>query len=97
MPPLIIGENDEPCVLCPIEGNIHQVDTVDGPAAFIDILAPPYRENGLDAGKRQRRCCYYVEVNNRPNDIQLKIVSDPINYYWSDSAKYTGPAFSIHF
>ncbi|XP_050533811.1 2-aminoethanethiol dioxygenase [Daktulosphaira vitifoliae] len=87
LPPLIVNESDEPCVLCPTEGNIHQVDIVDGPAAFIDILAPPYRTEIPDVGKRN--CRYFKEVNVS-DDLKLVVIPDPKDY-WSDTATYTGP------
>ncbi|XP_050430282.1 2-aminoethanethiol dioxygenase [Adelges cooleyi] len=92
MAPIIIGESDEPCVLCPVEGNIHQVDTVDGPAAFVDILAPPYRTDIPDVGKRY--CRYFKELN-MSKDIKLEVVPDPKDY-WSDTAPYTGPQFNLN-
>lgn len=73
--------------MCPIEGNIHQVDIVDGPAAFIDILAPPYRTDIPNVGKRY--CRYFKEVNVSGN-IKLVVVPDPKDY-WSDTATYMGP------
>ena len=30
------------CLLSPAESNIHKIESVGGPAAFLDILAPPY-------------------------------------------------------
>jgi len=91
--PIIVGETDDPCVLCPVEGNIHQVDTIDGPAAFVDILAPPYKTDIPEVGKR---CCRYFKEVNISKDIKLAIVSDPRDY-WSDTAPYTGPQFGIRF
>lgn len=91
--PITVGETDDPCVLCPVEGNIHQVDTIDGPAAFVDILAPPYQTDIPEAGKR---CCRYFKEIKLSQDTKLEIVSEPKDY-WSDTALYTGPQFSIHF
>jgi len=93
LPPIIVGETDDPCVLCPVEGNIHQVDTIDGPAAFVDILAPPYKTDIPEVGNR---CCRYFKEVNISKDIKLAIISNPRDY-WSDTAPYTGPQFNIHF
>ncbi|XP_030019504.1 2-aminoethanethiol dioxygenase-like [Sphaeramia orbicularis] len=44
-----------PCILTPLRDNLHQIDAVEGPAAFLDILAPPYDpDNGRD--------CHYYKV-----------------------------------
>ncbi|KAM6951438.1 LOW QUALITY PROTEIN: 2-aminoethanethiol (cysteamine) dioxygenase a [Aplochiton taeniatus] len=44
-----------PCVLGPLRDNLHQIHALDGPAAFLDILAPPYdSEDGRD--------CHYYRV-----------------------------------
>lgn len=41
------------CLLSPHRDNLHQISAVDGPAAFLDILAPPYDpDDGRD-------CHYY--------------------------------------
>lgn len=80
-------------MLCPVEGNIHQVDTIDGPAAFVDILAPPYKTDIPEVGNR---CCRYFKEVNISKDTKLAIISNPRDY-WSDTAPYTGPQFNIHF
>ncbi|KAM4703230.1 2-aminoethanethiol dioxygenase [Rhinophrynus dorsalis] len=47
------SETSPPCLLSPHRDNLHQISAVDGPAAFLDILAPPY-----DPGDG-RDCHYY--------------------------------------
>ncbi|XP_043374394.1 2-aminoethanethiol dioxygenase isoform X2 [Dermochelys coriacea] len=48
-----------PCLLSPHTDNLHQIDAVDGPAAFLDILAPPYDpESGRD--------CHYYRLLEAP-------------------------------
>ncbi|KAG8539463.1 hypothetical protein GDO81_020888 [Engystomops pustulosus] len=47
------SDSSPPCLLSPHRDNLHQISAVDGPAAFLDILAPPYDpEDGRD-------CHYY--------------------------------------
>ncbi|KAJ3607563.1 hypothetical protein NHX12_024614 [Muraenolepis orangiensis] len=47
-----------PCLLTPLRDNLHRIDALDGPAAFLDILAPPYdSDDGRD--------CHYYRVLNR--------------------------------
>uniref|UniRef100_A0A672H3L3 2-aminoethanethiol (cysteamine) dioxygenase a n=1 Tax=Salarias fasciatus TaxID=181472 RepID=A0A672H3L3_SALFA len=49
------SETSGPCLLSPARDNLHRIDAVDGPAAFLDILAPPYNpDDGRD--------CHYYKV-----------------------------------
>uniref|UniRef100_A0A672F8F4 2-aminoethanethiol (cysteamine) dioxygenase b n=1 Tax=Salarias fasciatus TaxID=181472 RepID=A0A672F8F4_SALFA len=51
----VYTEDSSPCVLFPDRDNLHQIDAVDGPTAFMDILAPPYDpDDGRD--------CHYYRV-----------------------------------
>lgn len=54
----ILTSVDWPLVLSPLSGNFHEIRPVDGPAVFLDILAPPYDH---DLGTRE--CRFYKEVN----------------------------------
>ncbi|KAM9837990.1 2-aminoethanethiol (cysteamine) dioxygenase a [Aulostomus maculatus] len=49
------SEDSGPCLLTPARDNLHQIDALEGPAAFLDILAPPYNpDDGRD--------CHYYKV-----------------------------------
>uniref|UniRef100_A0A7N6BGE8 2-aminoethanethiol (cysteamine) dioxygenase a n=1 Tax=Anabas testudineus TaxID=64144 RepID=A0A7N6BGE8_ANATE len=51
----VYTETSGPCLLTPVRDNLHQIEAVDGPAAFLDILAPPYNpDDGRD--------CHYYQV-----------------------------------
>ncbi|KAM8924420.1 2-aminoethanethiol dioxygenase [Pelodytes ibericus] len=54
------SESSPPCLLSPHRDNLHQISAVDGPAAFLDILAPPYDpDDGRD-------CHYYKLLQQVP-------------------------------
>lgn len=82
-----------PCVLSPDQDNLHQIDAVDGPTAFMDILAPPYDpDNGRD-------CHYYTVLNEEESqggagqpgqEVWLREVSQPSDF-WCGAEPYPGP------
>ncbi|XP_061823106.1 2-aminoethanethiol (cysteamine) dioxygenase a [Nerophis lumbriciformis] len=103
------SETSGPCLLTPQRDNLHQVDAVDGPAAFLDILAPPYDP---DAG---RDCHYYrvlqiqvdpagtgekgnqdqqEEKEGKENEMWLLEVSQPEDF-WCGGEPYPGPVVSV--
>lgn len=93
-------EESAPCVLSPQTDNIHQIDAVDGPTAFIDILAPPYDpDDGRD-------CHYYkilhahseaADKNNQAQeqgDLWLMEIPQP-SEFWCGGEPYPGPKVSL--
>lgn len=85
-------EESGPCVLSPDRDNLHQIDAVDGPTAFMDILAPPYDpDDGRD-------CHYYkvlteAEVKNteqKEKEVWLMEISQPPDF-WCGGEPYPGP------
>lgn len=102
------SENSGPCLLTPVRDNLHQIDAVDGPAAFLDILAPPYNpDDGRD-------CHYYKvlqtvadgETDGKSNEEQqgeekekeemkwLLEIPQPEDF-WCGGEPYPGPAVSV--
>lgn len=94
------SENSGPCLLTPGRDNLHQIDAVDGPAAFLDILAPPYNpEDGRD-------CHYYkvlqsvtepgtgAQVGEEENEGWLLEIPQPDDF-WCGGEPYPGPAVAI--
>lgn len=59
--PVTISSNTDAVVLSPSIGNFHQISAVDGPAAFFDILSPPYTTEIPVYGSRP--CTYYKTVS----------------------------------
>ncbi|XP_068806920.1 2-aminoethanethiol dioxygenase [Struthio camelus] len=82
-----------PCLLSPHTDNLHQIDAVDGPAAFLDILAPPYDpEHGRD-------CHYYrllegpppgAEPPALPREVWLLETPQAADF-WCGGEPYPGP------
>ncbi|KAF5285687.1 hypothetical protein FQR65_LT13072 [Abscondita terminalis] len=86
---LIVDSASEPCVLDPFNGNLHEIESVGGPAAFLDVLAPPYHTNIF--GNGPRKCTYYKILKEiAPKRFKLEEISAP-SWFWSDTYPYTGP------
>lgn len=96
-----VGEYTEscgPCVLGPQRDNLHQITAVDGPAAFLDILAPPYDpDDGRD-------CHYYsviqpaaeedASVHGIQQERWLLEIPQPAEF-WCVGESYPGPKVTI--
>lgn len=95
-PALNVCSTDEACVLSPVSGNLHEIHSVNGPAAFLDVLSPPY---GTDIpGVGPRPCRYFRELEessesneNRSVRLTKLLRVPPPQDYWSDTAPYLGP------
>lgn len=92
----IISESSEAAVLLPDSGNYHELTALDGrPAAFYDILSPPYSEQE-DTSEDARHCSFYrkimVDSNNEAPIMRLIKIDCPDNYY-CDSYSYEQPDF----
>ncbi|XP_067093092.1 2-aminoethanethiol (cysteamine) dioxygenase b [Osmerus mordax] len=93
-------EESEPCMLSPDRDNLHQIDAVDGPTAFLDILAPPYDPD-------DERDCHYYKVldpvvdteakkteSQNQKEVWLMEISQPADF-WCGGEPYPGPEVSI--
>jgi len=83
------------CVLTPTQRNYHEVVAVDGPAAILDILGPPYKE-------KDRECQYFKVVSTvfdrrLQRDITwlLELREAPDDYR-CDSLQYNGPHIELN-
>lgn len=88
------SDSSGPCLLTPLRDNLHQIHAVDGPAAFLDILAPPYNpDDGRD-------CHYYRvlhpvgEEGEEREETWLLEVPQPDDF-WCGGEAYPGPAVSV--
>lgn len=94
-------EESPPCVLSPHRDNIHQIEAVEGPTAFLDILAPPYDpDDGRD-------CHYYkvlqpgsegadksAEGQVEQTHVWLMEIPQP-SEFWCGGEPYPGPKVSL--
>lgn len=104
------SDNSGPCLLTPVQDNLHQIDAVDGPAAFLDILAPPYDpDDGRD--------CHYYKVlqpvggwegtdgkSNEQQQVEEKEKDEEVMWllevpqpedFWCVGEPYPGPTVSV--
>ena len=90
-------------MLSPDENNYHEIHTVgEGPAAFFDILAPPYFPLSITEEffeDEPRHCNFFEEhifkpspsTSNIPsNPVWLRMIKCPADYE-SDTEPYLGP------
>ncbi|XP_070149482.1 2-aminoethanethiol dioxygenase [Polyergus mexicanus] len=94
--PVSLHSNSSACILTPSEKNLHEITCVEGPAAFLDILSPPYDVD--EFGKGPRQCTFFKVVKSKlctesadiVAEIQLSVIESPPDFY-SSSLKYIGP------
>ncbi|XP_014370699.2 2-aminoethanethiol dioxygenase [Papilio machaon] len=85
----ICAANSETCVLTPTISNYHEIEALEMPAAFFDILSPPYDTLIEDIGPR--RCRYYYVANEISNNlVELQETKVPDCFY-CDQVPYLGP------
>lgn len=92
----IINESSEAAVLGPDCGNYHELTALDGrPAAFYDILSPPYSEQN-DTSEDARHCSFYrkIMVDNSGSNPILRLIKIACpDHYFCDSYSYEQPDF----
>lgn len=85
----ICKANSETCVLTPTVSNYHEIEALSMPAAFFDILSPPYDTLLEEIGPR--RCRYYRVANEiSTNLVELHEIDVPDCFY-CDQLPYLGP------
>lgn len=85
----VCSENSETCLLTPTISNYHEIEALDLPAAFFDILSPPYDTLIEEIGPR--RCRYYHVANTiSSNLVELQETEVPKCFY-CDQSPYLGP------
>ncbi|KOB77898.1 putative 2-aminoethanethiol dioxygenase [Operophtera brumata] len=88
----ICKANSSCCVLTPTISNFHEIEALDEPAAFFDILSPPYDSLIEDIGPR--KCGYYFVCNEiSTNVVELEEMEVPKCFY-CDQQPYLGPVLT---
>lgn len=90
-----VNESNDVCFLSPVKCNLHEIHSLNGGAAFIDVLAPPYNTEIKGVGPRP--CRYFREMEDIVSEDSEKLplkrllrIPCPTDF-WSDSAPYLGP------
>ncbi|TGZ53728.1 2-aminoethanethiol dioxygenase [Temnothorax longispinosus] len=99
--PDYLHSNSPACTFTPTEKNFHEILCVEGPAAFLDILSPPYDVD--EFGKGTRPCTFFKTVKSKLctdvtdiiEEVQLTVVENLPDFY-SSSLEYRGPPLKNH-
>ncbi|KAG5677047.1 hypothetical protein PVAND_006831 [Polypedilum vanderplanki] len=94
--PKILDELSASAVLFPENSNFHEITALNEPAAFFDILAPPYSDYNDSMEPGSRHCSFYKKImfENCGKSPILKLVKiDVPDHYYCDSVAYKQPDF----
>lgn len=92
VPALQLNPDSPSVVLEPRKANIHQIESVGGPAAFLDILAPPYNIAPTpQSDDPQERDCHYFRELDIPGSSRWLLLSNPPASFHCDTEDYRGP------
>lgn len=86
----VLESHSETSILFPEVSNYHELTALNGPAAFFDILSPPYSDTN------DRHCSFYkklvVDNSSERKIIRLEQIEVP-NHYYCDTVFYDQPDF----
>lgn len=92
----IITENSDASVLLPDVGNYHELTALDDrPAAFYDILSPPYSDQ-TESSDTARHCTFYRKtmVDSSGSNAIFRLIKIPTpSHYYCDTFTYEQPDF----
>lgn len=93
-PVISMTPESKAAILEPGNFNIHQIESIGGTAAFLDILAPPYNADPgpeEDEDQELRDCHYFVDLGSAGESYRwLKLSEPPLSFY-CDTELYQGP------
>ncbi|KAL7296094.1 hypothetical protein TKK_0010643 [Trichogramma kaykai] len=86
--PVICDQDSNAMVLTPTDKNLHEITCLQGPAAFLDVLSPPYDSNEYYVGERP--CTFFQPIEGvSSNRVKLRIIKAPHDYY-TKQMEYSG-------
>lgn len=93
--PIILDQNSHASQLDEVNHNFHEISALEGPAAFFDILSPPYSDS-QDHRSNARHCQFYrklmVDNTSERKILKLEQIECPSHYY-CDQVDYEKPEF----
>lgn len=98
--PISLDDTSPACALTPREKNLHEILCVEGPAAFLDILSPPYEVE--EYAKGPRPCTFFKIISSKSSaqsadiveDVKLLVLENPPEFY-STRIEYSGPPLAL--
>lgn len=96
-PDIALTPETKAAILEPGNFNIHQIESLGGPAAFLDILAPPYNvdpDPEDDEDHELRDCHYFVDLGVAGQSGRWLMLSEPPQSFFCDTEPYQGPDIS---
>ena len=107
LPNASMSASSPPLLLRPNADNYHQIyNSSDEPAAFVDILSPPYNHKGSELameGDTEVRECEYFKQITFPSNVDevldksivwLQVIPTPTDFN-CDSEPYQGPRMQL--
>lgn len=84
-----VADSSDVACLENVNNNLHEIEAINGTAAFLDILAPPYNSNDRD-------CSYFRVIGSamdKDHDMLISwlLVTDNPQDFWTDRLDYAGP------
>jgi cysteamine dioxygenase len=92
-PPILLDESSPASFLDEKTANYHEITALGGPAAFFDVLSPPYSDFS-DNSDNSRHCHFFrkLMIDNEKNILKLEQIPCP-SHYFCDSLIFEKPEF----
>lgn len=92
--PKTLDDQSESSYLDEKVSNYHEIQALDEPAAFFDVLSPPYSDMNDSEEEDSRHCHFYRKMMIDNNILKLEQIDCPSHYY-CDSLHFEKPDFMV--